>query len=168
MLGTNPPTLTQQITTHGIITPEAWAKIQEKVNTLAENNELIDKRQRTLGQSHEKLKRLMKSIHKTPNPSASSGDNPKQQKKKLDDKRDKKKVKFTTSPPGDQVKSGKQVNVVQKESPYSSDSENETSETNLPEETSVSSDGSEWVKYFDLLSSSLEEYDTDNANDDDE
>ena len=43
MLGTNPPTLTQQITTHGIITPEAWAKIQEKVNTLAENNELIDK-----------------------------------------------------------------------------------------------------------------------------
>ena len=43
MLGTNPPTLTQQITTHGIITLEAWAKIQEKVNTLAENNELIDK-----------------------------------------------------------------------------------------------------------------------------
>ena len=43
MLGTNPPTLTQQITTHGIITPEAWVKIQEKVNTLAENNELIDK-----------------------------------------------------------------------------------------------------------------------------
>ena len=64
------------------------------------------------------------------------------------------------------MKSGKQVNVVQKESLYSSDSENETSETNLPEETSVSSDGSKWVKYFDLLSSSSEEYDTDNANDD--
>ena len=64
------------------------------------------------------------------------------------------------------MKSGKQVNVVQKESPYSSDSENETSETNLPEETSVSSDGSEWVKYFDLLSSSSEEYDTDNTNND--
>ena len=58
--------------------------------------------------------------------------------------------------------------MVQKESPYSSDSENETSETNLPEETSVSSDGSERVKYFDLLSSSSEEYDTDNANDDNE
>ena len=60
-------------------------------------------------------------------------------------------------PPGDQVKSGKQVNVIHKENPYSSDSENETSETNLPEETSVSSDGSEQLKYFDLLSSSSEE-----------
>ena len=104
-------------------------------------------------------------MHKMPSPSALPGDNPKQQKKKLDDRRDKKKVKFTTG--GDQVKSGKQVNVVQKESPYSSNSENETSETNLPEETSVSSDGSEWVKYFDLLSSSSEEYDTDdNVNND--
>ena len=106
-------------------------------------------------------------MHKTLSPSASSGDNPKQQKKNLDDRRDKKKVKFTTPPPGDQVKSGKQVNVVHKGSPYNSDSENETSDTNLPEETSVSSDGSERVKYFDLLSSSSEEYDTDdNANDD--
>ena len=43
LLGTSPPTLTQQITTQGIITPEAWVKIQEKVNALAENNELIDK-----------------------------------------------------------------------------------------------------------------------------
>ena len=45
----SPLTLTQQIITQGVITPEAWVKIQEKVNTLAENNELIDKRQRTLG-----------------------------------------------------------------------------------------------------------------------
>ena len=43
LLGTSPPTLTQQITTQSIITPEAWVKIQEKVNALAENNELIDK-----------------------------------------------------------------------------------------------------------------------------
>ena len=65
------------------------------------------------------------------------------------------------------MKSGKQVNVVHKESPYNSESENETSDTNLPEETSVSSDGSGQMKYFDLLSSSSEEYDTDdNANDD--
>ena len=45
-MGTSPPTLTQQIMTQGIITPEAWVKIQEKVNALAENNELIDKRQK--------------------------------------------------------------------------------------------------------------------------
>ena len=38
LLGTSPLTLTQQITTQGIITHEAWVKIQEKVNTLAENN----------------------------------------------------------------------------------------------------------------------------------
>ena len=43
LLGTSPPSLTQQITTQGVITPEAWVKIQEKVNALAENNELIDK-----------------------------------------------------------------------------------------------------------------------------
>ena len=49
LLSTSPPTLTQQITTQGVITPEAWVKIQEKVNALAENNELIDKRQKTLG-----------------------------------------------------------------------------------------------------------------------
>ena len=42
LLDTNPPTLTQQITAQGIITPEAWAQIQEKVNVLAENNQLID------------------------------------------------------------------------------------------------------------------------------
>ena len=156
MLGTNPPTLTQQITTHGVITPEAWVKIQEKVNTLAENNELIDKCQRTLGRSHNKLKKFTKSMHKTTGSSAASGDNPKQQKKKLDDRWDKKKVKFTTPPSGDQVKSGKHVNVVHKEDPYSSDGE-----------TSVSSDGSEQLRYFDLLSSSSEEYDTDdNLNDD--
>ena len=43
LLNTNPPTLTQQINTQGVITPEAWAQIQERVNALAENNELIDK-----------------------------------------------------------------------------------------------------------------------------
>ena len=43
LLGTSPPTLTQQIMTQGIITPKEWVKIQEKANALAENNELIDK-----------------------------------------------------------------------------------------------------------------------------
>ena len=166
MIDTDPPTLTQQITTHGIITPEAWVKIQEKVNSLAENNELIDKRQKTLGRSHEKLKRLTKSIskNKAANSSVAPGDNHKQHKKKADDKRDKKKVKFEETPPsgGDQMKSDKKVNVVHRENSDSSDSENETSETHLPDETSVSSDGSEKTKYFDLLSSSSDEYDTDN------
>ena len=71
LLGTSPPTLTQQITTQGIITPEAWVKIQEKVNALAENNELIDKRQKMLGRSHQKLKKLTKVIHKNTDPSCS-------------------------------------------------------------------------------------------------
>ncbi|MCG8621629.1 MAG: zinc finger domain-containing protein [Proteobacteria bacterium] len=164
MIDTDPPTLTQQITTHGIITPEAWVKIQEKVNSLAENNELIDKRQKTLGRSHEKLKRLTKSIskNKTTHPSSTPGENPKQHKKRIDDKRDKKKVKFEATHPssGNPTKRDKKVNAVHMENSDSSDSE--TSETHLPDETSVSSDGLEKTKYFDLLSSSSDEYNTDN------
>ena len=40
------------------------------------------------------------------------------------------------------------------------ESENEGSETTLPEETSVSLDDSSKAKYFDLLSSCSEEYDS--------
>ena len=53
MLNTSPPTLTQQITSEGVISPEAWVQIQEKVNAVAENNELIDKCPKTLGRSHQ-------------------------------------------------------------------------------------------------------------------
>ena len=87
LLGKSPPTLTQQIMTQGIITPKAWVKIQEKVNALAENNELVDKRQKTLGRSHQKLKKLTKVIHKNTDPSCSS--NIKPLSGKQDEKKDK-------------------------------------------------------------------------------
>ena len=98
LLGTSPPTLTQQIMTQGIITPEAWVKLQEKVNALAENNELIDKQQKTLGRSHQKLKKLTKVIHKNTDPSHSS--NTKPISRKQDERKDKRKVKFTTPSSG--------------------------------------------------------------------
>ena len=44
LLNTSPPTLTQQITSQGVINPQAWVEIQEKVNVLVENNQLIDKK----------------------------------------------------------------------------------------------------------------------------
>ena len=167
LLGTSPPTLTQQITTQGIITPEAWVKIQEKVKTLAENNELIDKRQKTLGRSHQKLKKLTKVIHKNTDPSRSS--NMKSLSGKQDEKKDKRKVKFATPFSGPPVSKDKQVNVVQAtEDGHHGESENEESETTLLEETSVSSDDSSKVKYFDLLSSSSKEYDSSNNSDNDE
>ena len=50
----------QQITSQGIIDLQAWVKIQEKVNVLAENNQLIDKQQKTLRRSHQNLKGLPK------------------------------------------------------------------------------------------------------------
>ena len=59
------------------------------------------------------------------------------------------------------VNKDKQVNVVQTtEEGLYGESENEGSETPLLEETSVSSDDSSRAKYFDLLSSSSEEYDS--------
>ena len=167
LLGTSPPTLTQQITTQGIITPEAWVKIQEKVNALAENNELIDKRKKTLGRSHQKLKKLTKVIHKNTDPSHSSYIKPLSGKQ--DEKKDKKKVKLTTPLSSPPVSKDKQVNIVQMtEEGHHGESENEESENTLPEETSVSSDDSSKTKYFDLLSSSSEEYDSSNNSNNDE
>ena len=88
---------------------------------------------------------------------------------KQDEKKDKRKVKFTTpfsSPP---VSKDKQVNVVQAtEDGHHGESENEESETTLLEEMSVSLDDSSKVKYFDLLSSSSKEYDSSNNSDNDE
>ena len=69
LLNTSLPTLTQQITSQGIIDLQAWVEIQEKVNALAENNQLIDKQQKTFRRSHQKLKRLTKALYdpsKTP------------------------------------------------------------------------------------------------------
>ena len=170
LLNTNPPTLTQQIITQGVITPEAWAQIQERVNTLAENNQLIDKRQKTLGRSHKKLKKLTKSMHKTKSGAGYPNQVPKSQGKKPDEKHDKKKVKFVTIPPHSKVQDrSKQVNVVQvQESSSSSESENEISEMTLPHETSASSDGLGKEKYFDLLSSTSEEDDSNTDSDGDE
>ena len=167
LLETSPPTLTQQITTQGIITPEAWVKIQEKVNALAENNELIDKRQKTLGQSHQKLKKLTKVIHKNTDPSRLM--NAKSIPGKQDERKDKGKVKFTVPPSGTPTLKDKQVNVVQTaENIHCVESEHEESETTLPEDTSGSSDDSSRAKYFDLLLSSSEEYDSSNNSDDNE
>ena len=84
---------------------------------------------------------------------------------KQDEKKDKKKVKFTTPLNGHPVNKDKQVNVVQMtEEGHHGESENEGSETTLPEETSVSSR----AKYFDLLSSSSEEYDSSSNSDNEE
>ena len=166
LLETSPPTLTQQITTQGIITPEAWVKIQEKVNALAENNELIDKRQKTLGRSHQKLKKLTKVIHKNTDPSCLT--NAKSIPGKQDERKDKRKVKFSV-PSGTPALKDKQVNVVQTaEDIHCVESEREESETTLPEDTSGSSDDSARAKYFDLLLSSSEEYDSGNNSDDNE
>ena len=170
LLDTNPPTLTQQITTQGIINPDAWAKIQEKVNTLVENNELIDRKQKTLGRSHEKLKKLTKTIHQSPHQTSSSTGQSKNYKKKQDDR--KKKVKFATpivSPGNKAQDKGKQVNVVKQEEFLTSESKfDETSETNVPDDTSVSPDDSDKAAYFDLYSSSSDENDSDKVSDDEE
>ena len=175
LLDSNPPTLTQQITTQGVITPDAWAQIQEKVNTLAENNQLIDKKQKTLGRSHEKLKRLTKSIHqpagRTNSRSASPKPPPRGSKKKQDDhkswddRKDKKKVTFskqTSATAGKSQSLVKQVNLVKRNDPLTSDSDSDdTSETNEPDDTSISTDESEKKSYFDIFSSS-----SDNSSDD--
>ena len=167
LLSTSPPTLTQQITTQGVITPEAWVKIQEKVNALAENNELIDKKQKTLGQSHQKLKKLTKVIHKNTEQTHSSHTKP--HSGKQDDKKDRKKVKFVTPPTsGNPLSKDKQVNVIQTIEEGSNNwSENEGSETPLPDETSISSEESTRAKYFDLLSSSFKDYDSSGNSDND-
>ena len=96
LLNTSPPTLTQQITSQDIIDLQAWVKIQEKVNALAENNQLIDKQQKTLGRSHQKLKRLSKVLYdpsKTPTRQRKS--NLKSGTRRLTDK----KVKFSNAKP---------------------------------------------------------------------
>ena len=86
MLNTSPPTLMQQITSQGVISPEAWVQIQEKVNALAENNELIDKHQKTLGRSHQKLKKLTKVIHKNTESLTSRPSSTKPYPKKIEEK----------------------------------------------------------------------------------
>ena len=96
LLNTSPPTLMQQITSQGVIDPQAWAEIQEKVNALAENNQLIDKQQKTLGRSHQKLKRLTKALYDpSKSPPRQHKSNLKSEMKRLNDK----KVKFSNSKP---------------------------------------------------------------------
>ena len=120
-----------------------------------------------MGQSHQKLKKLTKVIHKNTDPSHFS--HMKSLSGKQDEKKDKKKVKFTTPLNSHSVNKDKQVNIVQMtEEGLYGESENKGSETPLPEETSVSSGDSSKVKYFDLLSSSSEEYDSSGKSDNEE
>ena len=82
------------------------------------------------------------------------------QGKKPDEKHAKKRIKFATPLPHNKIQDkGKQINIVRtQEYSSSSESENEMSETTLPHETSASSDGGvEREKYFDLLSSTSED-----------
>ena len=106
-------------------------------------------------------------IHKNTDPSCSS--NTKPISGKQDEKKDKRKVKFATPSIGSSALKDKQINVVQTaENIHYEESDNEESETTLPEEMSESSDDSPKAKYFDLLSSSSEEYDSSNNSDNDE
>ena len=182
LLDTNPPpppTLTQQIITLGVITPDAWAEIQEKVNMLAENNQLIDKKQRSLGRTQEKLKRLTKTIQKpmvrsthwsvspTPRPKpVKKGQN---DHKSSDDRKDKKKVTFNkqlVSARGKSQTPGKQVNLVRRDDQLTSESKgDDTSETNLPDDTSASSEEPDKTAYFDIFSSSSDDAGDDSEND---
>ena len=177
LLDSNPPTLTQQITTQGIITPNAWAEIQEKVNTLAENNQLIDKKQKSLGRTQEKLKRLTKTIQKptgrstyrsvSPAPRSKTVKKNQSDHKSSNDKKDKKKVTFNKQvSPGKSQDSHKQVNLVRKDEQMTSDSEgDDTSETNIPDDTSVSSEERDRTAYFDIFSSSSDDAAEDSEND---
>ena len=106
-------------------------------------------------------------IHKNTEPNCSS--HIKSHPGKQDDKKDKKKVKFMMPPNSNSTNKDKQVNVVQStEEGHYGKSENDGSETPLPDETSISSDDSSRAKYFDLLSSSSEEYDSSGNSDNDE
>ena len=88
---------------------------------------------------------------------------------KQDERKDRRKVKFAVPPSGTPALKEKQVNVVQTtENMHHTESENEESETTLPEDTLGSSDDSSRAKYFDLLSFSSEEYDSSNNSDNDE
>ena len=119
-----------------------------------------------LGRSHQKLKKLTKVIHKNTDPSHST--NTKFISGKQDEKKDKRKVKFATPPSGSPTLKDKQVNVVQTaENINGAESEKEESETTLPEEMSGSADDLSKTKYFDLLSSSSEEYDSSNNSNND-
>ena len=177
LLDSNPPTLTQQITTQGVITPSAWAEIQEKVNTLAENNQLIDKKQKSLGRTQEKLKRLTKTIQKpaghpsgrsvSPAPRSKMVKKNQSDHKSSNDKKDKKKVTFNKQvSPGKSQDLHKQVNLVRKDEQMTSDSEgDDTSETNVPDDTSVSSEERDRTAYFDIFSSSSDDAAEDSEND---
>ena len=63
-------------------------------------------------------------------------------------------------------KDDKQVNIVKAIDSSSTNSESENSESLLPEESSGSLGEQERTKYFDLLSSSSEDYDSNNNSDD--
>ena len=146
---------------------------------MAENNQLIDKKQRSLGRTQEKLKRLTRTIqkpigrstHRSASPAPKSNTLKKNQgdHKVLNDKKDRKKVTFNkqvSHTGGKPQDSNKQVNLVRREEQVTSDSEGEdTSETNVPDDTSVSSEERDRTAYFDIFSSSSDDAAEDSEND---
>ena len=166
LLNTSPPTLTQQITSQGVIDLQAWVEIQEKVNALVENNQLIDKQQKTLGRSHQKLKRLTKALY---DPSKSLArqhkSNLKSGTKRLNDK----KVKFSNSKPDmpPAVHDGT-INMIQNIDEGKIKDVEDVESSPVPNDSPSSSDDEVKCDYFGLLSSSSDEYDSGDQSRDDE
>ena len=165
LLNTSPPTLTQQITSQGVIDLQAWVEIQEKVNALVENNQLIDKKQRTLGRSHQKLKRLTNTLYDPPKaPNKPYKSNVKLGMGRQGDK----KVKFVNAKPNTppSVHDGK-VNLIQNETDVKGKETEEVKSTPVPNDSPSSSEDESRQNYFDLLTLSSDEYESgDNSNDD--
>ena len=158
LLNTSPPTLTQQITSQGIIDQQAWVEIQEKVNALAENNQLIDKQQKTLRRSHQKLKRLTKALYNpSKGPTRQHTSNLKSATKRLNDK----KVKFSNAkldtPPA--IHDGT-INIIQNVNEVKGKDTEDVESTPVPNDSPSSSDDESKRDYFGLLSSSSDEYDS--------
>ena len=166
LLNTSPPTLTQQIMSQGIINLQAWVEIQEKVNALAENNQLIDKQQKTLGRSHQKLKRLTNALHEpSKTPTRQHKSNLKFGTRRLTDK----KVKFSNAKPDmpPAVHDGT-VNMIQNENEGKSKDTEDVESTPVPNDSPSSSDDKSKCDYFGLLSSSSDEYNSGDQSGDDE
>ena len=156
LLKTSPPTLTQQITSQGVIDPQAWVEIQEKVNALAKNNQLIDKKQRTLGRSHQKSKQLTKALYDPPK----APNKPYKSNVKLGTGRQgDKKVKFANAKPNTSpsVHDGK-INLIQNETDVKGKDTEEVESTPVPNDSPSSSEDESRHNYFDLLTLSSDEY----------
>ena len=98
LLPSDPPLLTQQLTTQSRIDKEAWTKMQELLNDLAQKGELPDKHTRELGRTNKKWQFLAKqqgANAKMFKPKTSS----KNKNYKSNDKKTSKKTPLTTTKP---------------------------------------------------------------------